>query len=180
MSFSKAQQGHYRPLVEQAWARFCQAQRIDPVPPYDDKTAICRAWYEDELEIATGHRSSVDCDMKRDFEDAMVHFEWLVGDSTYWADRLYGADARRIAFCIREVVRENEVDEDYMRRIARRAAGLGVNDPLPDLSKFTYEQLLTIMGELKRFLRRGGTPGQRRARSARPTFVPEPEMEMPF
>jgi hypothetical protein len=158
MSFSKKQQGYYRPMVASAWERHCQMNGIRPAPPFADDDERCRTWYEDELENATGKRTSKDCDMKRDFEEAMAHFESIVGEGTYWFERLYGADARRIAHNIRELCQEFDVDEDYMRRIARRAAGLGFEDPLPELHLFTYDQLRTIMGELKRFLRRGGRP----------------------
>ena len=68
------------------------------------------------------------------------------------------ADARRILHNLREVIRENDIDEDYMRSIARRSLRLGASEPLPPLETLTYDHLRIIMGELKRFLRRGGVP----------------------
>jgi hypothetical protein len=156
--FSKKQHGYFRPMVFQAWLRHCALSKIAP-HPYDDDLAICRAWYEAELEAATGETSSTKLDRKRDFTAAMAHFETIVGESIYWNMRLYGDDARRIAFNLREVCQNNEVDEDYMRGMARQMLRLHEDDPLPALGELTSEQLLTIMGELKRFIRRGGRPG---------------------
>jgi hypothetical protein len=155
--FSRKQHGYYRPMVAAAWLRHCSFSNIAP-HPYSDDLALCRAWYEAELEAATGETSTTRLDRKRDFTAAMAHFETIAGESIYWNCRLYGDDARRIAFNLREVCRTNEVDEDYMRGMARRMLRLHDDDQLPELSKMTSEQLLIIMGELKRFIRRGGKP----------------------
>lgn len=165
--FSKAQHGHYRPLVAQAWLRHCAIAKIAP-HPFDDELAICRAWYEAELEAATGETTTTRLDRGRDFTGAMAHFETIVGESIYWNCRLYGDDARRIAFNLREVVQANEVDEVYMRGMARRMLRLADDDPLPTLEEMTSEQLIIIMGELKRFLRRGGRPGVKQDQEALP------------
>lgn len=156
--FSRKQQGYFRPLVDQAWLRHCAIAKIAP-HPYDENLAGCRTWYEAELEAATGETSTTKLDRRRDFTAAMAHFETIVGESIYWNMRLYGDDARRIAFNLREVVQANEVDEVYMRAMARRMLRLHDDDPLPELSDMEPEQLIIIMGELKRFLRRGGQPG---------------------
>jgi hypothetical protein len=156
--FSSGQQGHYRPLVEAAWAKHCQLQRL-PESPADKKTnPAFRAWYEDELKEATGKPSTEFCNRKRDFTNAMAHFEIIVGESIFWQMKLHGDDARRIAWNIRDLAAANEVDEQYMRGMARNALGLLPTDPLPQLDEMEDEQLCTIMGELKRFLRRGGRP----------------------
>ncbi len=157
LGFTKGQQGEYRPMVYAAWARHC---RFHPEAlQAADKAAAKRDWYEDELEIATGQTSTRFCDRKRDFEAAMQHFEELSESGIYWAMRVYGADARRFAYSIRELCQAHDVDEDYMRGMARRSLGLGAGDILPELANFEYEQLIVLMGELKRFLRRGGRPG---------------------
>lgn len=154
--FSTKQHGYYRPMVASAWARACQ---LDPTLLQGvDKAATERDWYENELRIATGETSTTKLDRKRDFTAAMAHFETIVGESIYWNMRLHGDDARRIAFNLREVVQENDVDEVYMRAMARRMLRLADDDHLPELIDMTSEQLLIIMGELKRFLRRGGRP----------------------
>lgn len=165
--FSPGQHGHYRPLVERAWQIHAQRNGLvvtgdlfdGPHSEIRNPDSVFRHWYEDELEAATGKRSTTQCDRKRDFTKAMAHFEAIVGDSIYWNTRLYGDDARRIAWNIQEVVHNNDVDEHYMRGMARNCLGLLPDDPLPDLAEMEYRDLLTIMGELKRFLRRGGKPG---------------------
>jgi hypothetical protein len=158
--FTRKQQGLYRPLVAAAWQRHCKLD--SSVLDYADKAAARRAWYEAELEVATGETTTSSLDPKRDFEAAMAHFEMLAGAGIYWNLRVYGGDARRIAHNIREVCIENDVDEVYMRGMARRSLRLTPADPLPELASLEYEQLITLMGELKRFLRRGGRPGGRR------------------
>lgn len=160
--FTPGQQKHYRPLVDQAWEAHCK--RDSAARNAADKDAAKRAWYEDELKAATGKTSSVHCDRKRDFTHAMAHFEAIVGDSIFWQMRLYGDDARRIAWNIQEVCRENDVDEIYMRGMARKCLSLLPTDALPELESMDYTDLITIMGELKRFLRRGGKPGVKQVR----------------
>lgn len=161
--FSNGQQGKYRPMVDAAWTRYCSLH--PEALQAADKAAARRAWYEEELEIATGQTSTTRCDRKRDFEAAMAHFEAIAGNGIYWNLRVYGADARRIAHNIRELCQANDVEEDYMRGMARRSLRLSEWDPLPELASLEYEQLIVLMGELKRFLRRGGRPGvkQRKA-----------------
>jgi hypothetical protein len=156
--FTPGQHGHFRPLVEQAWNRHCKLAKLPPSPADKKKNPAFREWYEDELEIATGKKSTEHCNRKRDFTRAMAHFETIVEESIYWQTRLYGDDARRIAWNIRDIVAANEVDEDYMRAMARRMLRLGDDCPLPPLDQMEDEQLVIIMGELKRFLRRGGRP----------------------
>lgn len=160
--FTPAQQGHYRPMRDAAWTKYCELERLPASPAVDSNKAF-RSWYEEELKAATGKTSTRFCDRKRDFTHAMAHFEAIARNGIYWNTRLYGDDARRIAWNIQEIVRANEVEEDYMRGMARRMLRLADDCPLPPLEAMDYEQLLTIMGELKRFLRRGGRPGVKQA-----------------
>lgn len=164
--FSPGQQKHYRPLLEAAWITHCRTEKIPASLPTDDNKAF-RSWYEEELKIATGKPSTKFCDRKRDFTHAMAHFESIVGESIFWQIRLYGDDARRIAWNIRDIVRANEVEEDYMRGMARRMLRLADDCPLPSLDQMEYEDLIVIMGELKRFLRRGGRPGVKQGKDER-------------
>jgi hypothetical protein len=157
--FSPGQQGHYRPMVEAAWARVCDLARRPFTPPDKKLNPEFRRWYEAELDIATGKTSTEHCDRKRDFTNAMAHFEAIAQNGIYWNTRLYGDDARRVAWNIREVIRKNDVDENYMRGMVRNSLQLSDDDPLPELEKVSYKLLLVIMGELKRWLRRG--PGSR-------------------
>ncbi len=154
--FTKAQHGLFRPMVADAWKAYCShtPSALQAV----DKAAAHRAWYEAELREATGKPSTTLCDPKRDFEHAMAHFETIVGNAIYWNLRAGGGDARRIAWNIREICRANEVDEQYMQGVARRMLRLSDHQPLPELGLLQYQELIIIMGELKRFLRRGGRP----------------------
>lgn len=161
--FTKGQHGRFQPMVADAWKAHC-SRNPDVLKSTVDKAAAHRAWYEEELQEATGKPSTTLCDRKRDFSKAMAHFETIVGGgSFYWNERLYGDDARRIIWNIRELCRANEVDEDYMRGVARNMLRLGHDCPLPPLEDMRYEDLLIIMGELKRFLRRGGRPYVKRS-----------------
>ena len=144
-----AQQGLFRPLVSRAWQSHCRRHGLDAA----DRTAQ-RAWYETQLLEACEVRSSSDLDQKRDFEAAMEHFEAIVGDSIYWAMRRHRGDARRIAFQIRGLCEEHEIDESYMRGIARQALHLGHDAALPELGTLTPEELITIIRALKIHLRR--------------------------
>lgn len=177
--FTPKQQGLFRPLVEAAWQKHFAAhpaclwassqpslalESFRPSVAPDPKTIEKRArryWYESELLHATGKKTTKACDAKRDFTKAMAHFEALIGESIYWQLKLHGDDARRIAWNIRELCRANEVEEDYMRGMARQMLRLGDDCPLPALEAMEYRDLIIIMGELKRFLRRGGRPGMK-------------------
>jgi hypothetical protein len=159
--FSPGQQGHFRPMVAAAWDKYCQLERLPESPPDKETNRTFRLWYEEELKAATGKTSSAFCDRKRDFTHAMAHFEAIARNGIYWNTRLHGDDARRIAWNIKEIVQANEVEEHYMRGMARNCLGLLPVDPLPQLDQMEYADLITIMGELKRFLRRGGRPGVR-------------------
>lgn len=152
MSFTRKQQGHFRTLVEQAWTKIAKADGLNP----KDATAK-RGWYETQLEIATGKRTTKECDARRDFEAAMAHFETLVGDSFYWNHRVYGADHRRLIHVIRELCADADVDEEYMRGIARRALS---RDLPPDLAELTYDELALILISLKTHFRRQEKRGQ--------------------
>lgn len=156
--FTPGQQRHYRGVVGDAWTRYCELNRLPLTPAIDDNKPY-RAWYETELKYCTGKTSTAHCNRKRDFDQAMAHFESIAENGIYWQTRIYGADARRIAWNIRDLVAANEVDEDYMRGMARRMLRLGDDCPLPALEQMEDAQLIIIMGELKRFLRRGGRPG---------------------
>jgi hypothetical protein len=145
MSFSKKQQGQYRPLVLKAWQAHCKANALALNHPSK------RAWYEAELMTATGKSSTAACDAKRDFEQAMAHFEGLCGDSIYWNTRIYGADARRILHEVQTLCRDYDVPEQYLREIARRTLR---RDLPPDLAELEYSELVNIVISLKRHVRR--------------------------
>ena len=145
MSFSRAQQPEFRMLVKRAWDRHCLADSVNP----SDKAAH-RAWYEAELLDATGHASTSDCGGGRDYDRAMAHFEALAGTGVKWNLRLHGGDAVRMLHEIRKVGGK-EVDEHYLRAVARRMTG---SDELPELHALSREVLVNVLGEVKRFVRR--------------------------
>lgn len=170
MSFSRPQQGLFRPLLASAWQAMCKHEGLDP-------TARCRSgkrcgacafceWYEAELREAVGVASTVDLDVKRDFERVMRHFAEIAGD-LYWMTRIDGADARRLQANVRAVCAQRDFDEDYIRGGAKKALKL---EELPQLEDLTYEQLATVLSALKSKARhfRDWTPDQGRARVEEP------------
>lgn len=145
LGFSPAQQGQFRPLLAAAWQAECRLSGADPT----DQMAG-REWYENELEVATGNRSSKECDKERDFEAAMAHFEAIVGESIYWQMRYYSGDARRIVFSVQKDFADFSADDAYMLSIARQEIGASVND----WKSLTAEHLFTIRRALKNQARR--------------------------
>lgn len=144
MSFSRAQQALFRPLVARAFAV------ANPGAHFDTYNPDVRAWYETELEHATDHRSTSHCDPKRDFENAMAHFEAIIGDSFTWQLRRLNGDRNRILHEIHDTARDFDCTEEYMLAIASQAIGFQVTD----LAQLNDELLLVILVSLKRQLRR--------------------------
>ncbi len=145
MSFSRRQQPEWQALIRAAWSAHCLAETTTVAPKFD------RSWYEQELFAATGHYSSADCNSGRDYELAMAHFEVIAGNSIKWQMKAHSGDARRILHELRESVGEHEIDEDYLRGVAKRMLRLTY---LPQLETLSRQQLIIILGEVKRFIRR--------------------------
>jgi len=145
MGFTRAQQPNFRKMVLDAWADEAK-QRGLATPGKPD-----RDWYEHELELATGFRSTANCNAGRDYERAMAHFEILSGAGIRWQMKVNGGDARRILHILSETCGEHDIDENYLRGIARRMLK---RDELPELKFLTREHLMTILGEVKRHIRR--------------------------
>ena len=165
MSFSRAQQGQFRPLVEQAWYFDCKRTKRDPL----DKAGR-RFWYEEELMEATGKHSTAECDQKRDYEDAMAHFEAIVGASIYWQMRRLSGDRRRILHEVQQLAQKFDCDDDYMRGIARQALK---RETIPEWRDLGPEDLLCILRALKIQVRRQERRGD-------PTDHPRRLEEDPF
>lgn len=146
MSFSPRQQPEFRTLVKAAWQVHCRAEGMNP----EAKTPE-RAWYEGELFAATGKYSTKECGGGRDYDLAMAHFEVLAGDGIKWQMRLFGGDARRIIHQLGEISAEHDLDEQYLRGVARRMLKTEV---LPELHQMPREVLVSILGEVKRHVRR--------------------------
>lgn len=147
MSFSRAQQPEFRKLVKAAWLEHCRAENAVAA----DKAAE-RTWYEAQLFEATGAGSSSDCNAGRDYDRAMAHFEAVAGAEVKWNLRIFDGDAKRILHGIREVSEEHALDQDYLRGVAKRMLR---RDDLPELHTLSREVLIRILGEVKRFVRRG-------------------------
>lgn len=143
MAFSRRQQPEFRKLVALAWAAHCRltgaAGKMD------------RGWYEDTLEAATGYRSTSECNAGRDYDAAMAEFEAIAGTGVKWGLKLHGGDAKRIAHNIRQICEDHDIDEGYMRRVARKALRL---DTLPELLQLDREQLLVILRACKQHVTR--------------------------
>lgn len=155
MSFSRAQQPELRQLVGLAWVAHCRAEGIKPADRCRGskrcgECAFC-AWYEGELEAATGHRSTTDCNAGRDYDFAMAQFEEIWGGSIKWQMKKYSGDAKRILHELQGVAGGHQVDEDYLRAAAKRSLRMAV---APELHTLSRERLIMVMGEVKRHLRR--------------------------
>lgn len=147
MSFSRAQQPEFQALVSAAWAAHCKCHGIAATPKRD------RGWYEQELYLAVGVTSTTDCDAGHDYDWVMARFEGIAGGSIKWQMRAFNGDVKRILWWLGKDVgeaelRKHRVDEDYVRRTMRH--GCGSKQPW-GLSK---SQRVTILGEVKRWLRR--------------------------
>lgn len=84
----------------------------------------------------------------------MAHFEALGRVGIKWQMKLHSGDAVRIMHELREAVgsfADQHVDEDYLRATAQQALRL---DGPPALKDPKREQLIFVLGEVKRWLRR--------------------------
>lgn len=146
MGFSRAQHGLFRPLVIKAWQVHCKANAMNA-----RDLAAKNAWYREELRTASGKTSSADLDQTRAFEKVMAHFEAIAGDSIHWQMRLFRGNARRILHQINQISREHDLDEDYLRAIAKQALQ---TDFTPELHDLRPETLLTILNAARVYVRR--------------------------
>jgi hypothetical protein len=153
VSFTRAQQPELRAYLGLAWQAHCQAEGIDAGGRCrgSKRCGACAycAWYEEVLEGATGHRSTTECNAGRDYDRFMRDLEAIHGQSIKWQMRAFGGDARRILHQIGEVCAEHGIDEDYLRAVARRGFG-----PTAELHLLEAGQLLVVLGEVKRHVRR--------------------------
>ena len=147
MSFSKSQQKRwFRPLVAQAWAAVCARGE------YDAKDKEARdSWYREQLKASTGKDSTLKCTPSRDFEAAMAHFEAIAGSGILWQMKQFKGDHKRIAYAVKQLCAEYEVDEQYCRAIAKQALK---REDLPELLDLTGEHLLTVLRALKIHVKR--------------------------
>jgi hypothetical protein len=83
----------------------------------------------------------------------MAHFEALAGTGIKWQMKLYKADVERMLWSLTrdfgaEALRRARVDEEYLLRCIRN--GFGKRQPW----EVDREDLITIVGEVKRYIRR--------------------------
>ena len=168
-------------MVLKAWNAHCDAN-----PPLVSKDKTARdLWYREELQAAFGVDTSSGLDQRRDFEKAMAHFEAVIGGGIYWNLRVFKGDARRILHEINRVATGHEIDDDYMRRIARQALR---TSELPELVNLSEEQLLIVLRALRIYVRRKlnrddagmvagpeSVQGREAAKRRRAVVVPAPE-----
>jgi hypothetical protein len=145
MSFSRAQQPAFRKLVKEAWIAVCKAEGRAAAAAPD------RCWYEQELYLAVGQTSTTECNAGRDYDLAMAHFEGLAGAGIAWQMRVHSGDAKRLLHELSEVTHAHDIDEDYLRSVARRMLR---TEHLPELAHLSRPQLILILGEMKRYVRR--------------------------
>jgi hypothetical protein len=155
MSFSRSQQGLFRPMVARAWAKHAAGSDLDP----SDKVAQ-DIWYRAELQECLGHTSTKDADPGRDFETVMAHFEVFVGGEFYWNRRIHQGDCRRLQFAIRQICDRWEIDDQYACATAVRVLKWeGCLDSLAAITKAADLQhvLIALLGavhELKKMDKR--------------------------
>lgn len=165
MSFRPGQQGFFQPLLAKAWSAHCRRLSLDA----DDKDGK-RAWYEDELEKATGRRSSKHLNITRDFEDAMAHFEIIVGDSFEWQLKRETGDERRIMHGVRQFCPSFDCSSEWLLGIARQILGRA---ELPQWRELAEEDRVTILRAVKLQIARQDRRGDR-------TDKPRHAVEEPF
>lgn len=141
--FSRQQQGWFRPLVARAWELKCE----ELGHAANDK-AFRDAWYQGELAVATGHRTSSDCDGGRDFERACAHFEALIGEEFRWQLQLEQGDEKRLTWLLKQDYPDylkskfggNRSMRDYLLTIAESVAGR----PVTHLGRLTDSELSAV------------------------------------
>jgi hypothetical protein len=149
-------------MLKRAWAAHCSRTRT----PRNDEIAYDR-WYRAELHKCLGIYTTKQANRKGDFEKAMAHFEEIAGDSIEWQLKYYSGDARRVLHSIREICAEHDIDETYMRGVARLALShpdpdapvrsreeIESFDSLPDVSSLKVAQLIKVKQALKSYISR--------------------------
>jgi len=115
MSFTRPQQGLFRPMVAKAWQSHCKGNALDA----RDKAAQ-DAWYRAELLTCLGRDTTKNADPGRDFELAMAHFETFIFGELYWNLRIMQGDTRRIVHAIQKTCEQYDFDDAYARAVAAR------------------------------------------------------------
>ncbi len=89
MSFSPAQQKHYRPLVERAWKAHAARNKLHVNSRFSKNE-----WYRCVLLDTVGIYTTKQADQTTDFDALMLAFAVIAGEA-YWINRMAGALERR-------------------------------------------------------------------------------------
>jgi hypothetical protein len=149
MSFTRAQQGKYRPVVDAAWRRECELEGFAP----NDRKARDR-WYRRQLLAAADVYSTKQCNAVKDFDKVMLHFA-IRAEDEYWMKRLAQADERRVRHHLRRYMRDLEylekrsVDWAYVKSIYGQS-----KLPPGDMKDCPAECLLKVLQMLDTHVRR--------------------------
>lgn len=146
MGFSKRQQGIYRGLVEKAWRRHAQENRLDA----NDRLAK-EHFYRATLHAELGVWTTKELSSSKHFATACAAFEAIVGDSVYWGLKAHNESARAMIYAVNRLCQEYDLDESYARGIARQALAL---ETLPLLEQMEPAQLVTVLRALRIHVRR--------------------------
>lgn len=114
MSFTRSQQGIFRPMVTRAWRKHACAEGLNP----SDRKAQ-DAWYRAELVKAIGRDSTRDCNSGRDFDTLMAHFEIIAG-GIEWNLRVQTGDTERFRWSIRQICEKWDITDAYARATAKK------------------------------------------------------------
>lgn len=168
--FSSGQQPELRLYLTLAWAKNCEDEGLNPADRCRGTRCgecVYCTWYEDILKRATGKKTSTACNAGRDYDFLMRDLEIIHGKVNRWQLRACKGDAVRIIYELRKAVEDHQIEEHYIRSVAKNMLQL---DRLPALESLAPEQLIIILGEVKRFIRRK----LKRERFATPTGTVAP------
>ena len=125
MSFSRSQQGVFRPMVEAAWRVVCG--RAEGAV-FSDKKAK-ETWYRAALSEGLGVASSSALNGAEGFETAMLFFAEVAEDFSavmFWQKKASEGNARRVLFVMRSAM--PGLTAEYAEGTARRMFGRALAD----------------------------------------------------
>jgi hypothetical protein len=145
MKLSTDQTNSFWRLFTLAWARHCRAQELDP------KNATARdAWRKQQIHEHTGLHSLTKIPRTGGaFVELMAELEIVAQSGILWQCRREGADVRHIAFRTRQLIAENDLDEDYAARIAKQALQLSDDAPTPDIDRLEPKQSIAVLRAIR-------------------------------
>ncbi|HEX8312764.1 MAG TPA: hypothetical protein VF614_15690 [Chthoniobacteraceae bacterium] len=129
-------------MLTVAWEQHCREHGVDHTD-----TNLKDAWRRDQVRKSTGKSSLTQVPrVGRKFIQLMADLEVITRSGITWQVKLHGAEKRPIIHTILEICREHDLDEHYMRGVARQALRL---EALPQLEQLEVAQLLTVLQLLR-------------------------------